>query len=310
MPSTTEHHRFATVHGVRVHWTELGESVGPPPLVLLHGLNDCHRTWRQLAPRLALRRRVLMPDLPGHGLSGRPDVSYDLDWYARVMEGWLAAASLERVDVVGHSFGGGVAQMMLLRCPERIRRLVLVSSGGLGREVSIALRLASIPMVVERLGQPFMGPCTHLAMLALRACGYVLTRDDVAHLSAMNAQVGSARAFARTVHGIVDWRGQRHSFLERVGELRRLPPMAVFWGDQDSVIPFSHAEALARTLDGVRVTRFAACGHAPHREQPDAFLAALGSFLELPHVPDARLRQSTADAKAPGRWVTQQAAAE
>ena len=68
VPSTTEHHRFATVHGVRVHWTELGESVGPPPLVLLHGLNDCHRTWRQLAPRLALRRRVLMPDLPGHGL--------------------------------------------------------------------------------------------------------------------------------------------------------------------------------------------------------------------------------------------------
>jgi pimeloyl-ACP methyl ester carboxylesterase len=90
-----------------------------------------------------------MPDLPGHGLSDRPDATYDLDWYALVMEGWLEAAGVARADVVGHSFGGGVAQMMLRRCPERIRRVVLVSSGGLGREVTMALRLASIPRVVE-----------------------------------------------------------------------------------------------------------------------------------------------------------------
>jgi pimeloyl-ACP methyl ester carboxylesterase len=146
---TAEQHRFATVRGVRVHWAELGEATRRTPLVLLHGLSDCHRTWRQLAPRLALRRRVLMPDLPGHGLSDRPDATYDLDWYALVMEGWLEAAGVARADVVGHSFGGGVAQMMLRRCPERIRRVVLVSSGGLGREVTMALRLASIPRVVE-----------------------------------------------------------------------------------------------------------------------------------------------------------------
>jgi pimeloyl-ACP methyl ester carboxylesterase len=247
-----------------------------------------------------------MPDLPGHGLSDRPDATYDLDWYARVMEGWLEAAGVARADVVGHSFGGGVAQMMLRRCPERIRRVVLVSSGGLGREVTIALRLASIPLVVERLGQPFMGPCTRLAMLALNAGGELFTRDDVAYLAAMNAQVGSARAFARTVHGIIDWRGQRHSFLKRFSELPCAPPMAVFWGDQDTVIPFSHAEALARFLDGVRVTRFAACGHAPHLEQPDAFLTALQAFLDSPHAPAARLRPT----KAPGRLATSSAAAE
>jgi pimeloyl-ACP methyl ester carboxylesterase len=251
-----------------------------------------------------------MPDLPGHGLSDRPDASYALDWYAHVMDGWLEAASVPRADVVGHSFGGGVAQMMLLRCPVRIRRLVLVSSGGLGREVTMALRLASIPMLIEHLGQPFMGPCTRLAMLALNGCGDVLTPDDVAHLSAMNAQLGSARAFARTVHDIIDWRGQRHSFLERIGELGPLPPMAVFWGDRDAIIPYSHAESLARALDGVRVTRFAACGHAPHREQPDAFLAALQLFLDSPHAPAARLRRTQVDSKAPGELATADAAAQ
>jgi len=110
-------HRFAVVEGVRLHWAEQGESSRRPPLVLLHGLNDCYRTWRALAPGLARGRRLLMPDLPGHGLSGRPDASYELEWYARVMNGWLDALGVGCADVVAHSFGGGVAQAMLLGAP-------------------------------------------------------------------------------------------------------------------------------------------------------------------------------------------------
>ncbi|MGZ3439936.1 MAG: alpha/beta fold hydrolase, partial [Polyangia bacterium] len=262
-----------------MHWAELGESSDKSQLVLLHGLSDCYRTWRQLAPRLARDRRVLMPDLPGHGLSSRPDVSYELRWYAHVMSRWLDAANVDRADVVGHSFGGGVAQMMLLECPERIRRLMLVSSGGLGREITVSLRLASIPLVVERLGQPFMGPGTRLA---LKATGDVLSREDLVRLSAMNAQRGSSRAFARTVRDIIDWRGQRRTFFQRADELSSLPPIAVIWGDRDTVIPFSHAEALAKSVEGVRVTRIDNCGHYPHHEKPDAFLAALRAFLDSP----------------------------
>jgi pimeloyl-ACP methyl ester carboxylesterase len=281
-------HHFAGVQGVRLHWAELGEPSIRPPLVLLHGLNDCYRTWRRLAPRLARDRRVLMPDLPGHGLSGRPDASYELQWYAHVMARWLDTAGVDCADVVGHSFGGGVAQMMLLERPERIRRLVLVASGGLGREVAVSLRLAAIPLVVEHLGQPFMGPCTRLA---LKATGDVLSREDTARLCAMNAQSGSARAFARTVRDIIDWRGQRRTFLQSADELPTLPPIAVFWGDRDAVIPFSHAEDLARSVEGVRVTRFDGCGHYPHHEKPAAFVHALLDFLDSPAAQAARLRK-------------------
>jgi pimeloyl-ACP methyl ester carboxylesterase len=280
-------HRFANVDGVLLHWVEQGPADAKSPLVLLHGLNDCYRTWRQLAPRLARDRRVLTPDLPGHGLSARPDASYELGWYAHLMALWLAAAGLERVDVVGHSYGGGVAQMMLLECPERIRRLVLVSSGGLGREVAVSLRLASTPFVVERLGQPFMKTGTKLA---LRATGDVRSRADVAQLSAMNARRGSARAFARTVRDVIGWRGQRQTFFQRASELSALPPIAVFWGDRDTVIPFSHAEALAKHVDGVHVTRFEGCGHYPHHEKPDAFAASLREFLDSR---DARAAESS-----------------
>jgi pimeloyl-ACP methyl ester carboxylesterase len=296
-----ERHHFTDVEGCRLHWAELGVPTAKPPLVLLHGLNDCYLTWKNIAPALMLDRRVLVLDLPGHGLSGRPDASYELSWYARVATRWLEALGLDTVDLVGHSFGGGVAQGMLLECPERIRRLVLVSAGGLGREIAIPLRLASIPGVVERFGQPFMGPGTRLA---LKATGDVLSKADVARLSAMNAQSGSARAFARTVHDIIDWRGQRHTFFMRANELAQLPSIAVFWGDRDAVIPASHAQALADCLLGVRVRLFNGCGHYPHHEQADAFVSALRDFLDDPTVPQARLRDVPSEKHRPSTFIS------
>jgi pimeloyl-ACP methyl ester carboxylesterase len=293
--SLEQQHCFARVDGCRLHWVDCeGIEPGGPPLVLLHGLSDSYSSWMHLVPRLARDRRVLVPDLPGHGLSARPDASYELKWYAHVMACWLESRGLESVDVVGHSFGGGVAMMMLPECRRRIRRLILVSSGGLGREISFLLRLASIPYLVERFGQPFMGPATRLGLMATAG---PFSQTDGPNRSAMNARGGSARAFARTVRDIIDWRGQRRSFLERPPDLA-LPPIAVFWGDRDAVIPISHARALAQSMDGVRLTVFDGCGHYPHHQQPEAFVRAVGSFLRDPSVRAARTA-STGATRAP-----------
>jgi pimeloyl-ACP methyl ester carboxylesterase len=230
-----------------------------------------------------------MLDLPGHGLSERPDASYELAWYARIVARWLAEMDLDAVDVVGHSFGGGVAQMLLLECPQRVRRLVLVSSGGLGHEVAVALRLAALPQVVERLGQAFMGPGTRIA---LKATGHNASRDEVARLVALNGQRGTARAFARTVKDVIGLRGQRRSFFDRAHELSSLPPVAVFWGKRDSVIPVTHARQLAHYLDGVHVVEFEQGGHYPHQTEADAFQSALRDFLDAPSMAPARMRAS------------------
>src|SRR4029079_19372175 len=98
-----------------------------------------------MSPLCALRRRVLMRDLPGHGHSGRPDASYELAWHSGIIARWLRVLSLDHAHVARHSFGGGVAQMLLLERPLRIRRMALVASGGLGRDVGWVLRLASLP---------------------------------------------------------------------------------------------------------------------------------------------------------------------
>jgi len=110
---------FTRLGGLDLHWAEMGQG---RPLILLHGLSDSHGTWSKVAPQLALTRRVIMPDLPGHGFSGRPHASYHLDWYAETMAKWINALGIDEFDMVGHSFGGGVAQRLLLECGSRIGR--------------------------------------------------------------------------------------------------------------------------------------------------------------------------------------------
>jgi len=173
--------------------------------LLLHGLNDSHRTWREIWPRVP-GRRVLMLDLPGHGMSSRPDAPYTLDWNATQVARFIERLDLQTLDVVGHSYGGGVAQWLLLKCRARIRRLALLSSGGLGREVYPWLRIASVPFLIEAFGQPWMGPIAGFAMAQATTSD---ARAEIDLLASYLRQPGSARAFSRTVRDVIGWRARR-----------------------------------------------------------------------------------------------------
>jgi pimeloyl-ACP methyl ester carboxylesterase len=106
----------------------------------------------------------------------------------------------------------------------------------------------------------------------------------------LNAQPGSARAFARTVCDVIDWRGQRRSFLQRAHEATRLPPVAVFWGDRDAIIPIAHAKAFEASVEGVVLQQFDGCGHYLHQERPEAFVTAMRDFLDDPSAIAVRLK--------------------
>src|SRR5919106_6359655 len=134
--------RQIELHGHRVSYRVAGEG---PLVVLVHGITSTSECWREVMPWLADRYTVLAPDLLGHGESAKPRGDYSLGAYASGIRDLLAAAGHERATFVGHSLGGGVAMQFAYQFPEMLERLVLVSSGGLGRELNALLRSAALP---------------------------------------------------------------------------------------------------------------------------------------------------------------------
>ncbi|MBK7579950.1 MAG: alpha/beta fold hydrolase [Myxococcales bacterium] len=269
--------RTTNVGGTSIAWGELGSG---PPLLMLHGLGDSHRTWRRVVPLLAARHRVLMPDLPGHGLSGRPDAPYTLAWYARTLDGFLDSLGVERVRVVGHSFGGGIAQWLLLENSPRIERLVLVASGGLGREVGVGMRLAAFPVLGPLIAPVAMNLGTRAMMnFAAGEMGNP-EPEEIDRLAWMNSAPGSARAFTRTVSGCVDVFGQYLATWDRIHEVPRLPPLALHWGTHDPIIPLHHGIRARQCLEGAELLTYPGVGHFPHLDRATAFAAEVGRFFD------------------------------
>jgi pimeloyl-ACP methyl ester carboxylesterase len=274
-----------SIAGVELSWSERGAG---SCVVVLHGLADSERTWWPVMAELGSRHHVRGLDLPGFGLSARPDASYRLDWQARMVAAWLDHVGITTCDVVAHSYGGGLALWLLLYRPAVIRRLALVAPGGLGADVALELRLAALPFVVERAGQPWMGAVTRLQTWLN---GRSLSAAQGLELGRMNATPGTARAFARTVRDVISWRGQRRNVLDRAAEIHALPAIALFWGEDDRIIPIRQGEALCSTLENCTLERFPGAGHFLHWEEPHALAAALLRYLGAPNVPRARLRE-------------------
>ena len=140
-PRAAGQSRRIRLHGHEVSYRILGEG---PPLLLLHGITSSSESWSDVLPGLAERHTVIAPDLRGHGESAKPMGDYSLGAYASGVRDLMIALGHEHATVVGHSLGGGIAMQFSYQFPERTERLVLVSSGGLGREVHLMLRAATL----------------------------------------------------------------------------------------------------------------------------------------------------------------------
>jgi pimeloyl-ACP methyl ester carboxylesterase len=130
------------LHGHQFSYRRAGSG---PLLVLLHGIAGTSATWEDVMLRLGERHTVIAPDFLGHGESSKPRGDYSLGAYANGIRDLLGALGYERGTIIGHSLGGGVAMQFAYQFPERCERLVLVSSGGLAREVHPLLRAAVLP---------------------------------------------------------------------------------------------------------------------------------------------------------------------
>jgi pimeloyl-ACP methyl ester carboxylesterase len=256
-------------------------------LVILHGLADSQHTWGAVTTELAKKYRVLSLDLPGCGLSGRPDAAYSLDWQARLIATWLGRLGIERLDVLGHSYGGGVALWLLLYRASSIRKMALIAPGGLGVEVSPLLRLGAL-FGHEAVAEYLLGPMTRLFLYSQ---GTSLSPAERRRLWEMNRMPGSARALARTIRDVIDWRGQTRHILHRIHQVQQLPAIGLFWGERDDVIPVQHGKALCNLLDNCTLWQLPDGGHFLHWQSPKLLASAVLSFLQRRDLERSLLRQ-------------------
>jgi pimeloyl-ACP methyl ester carboxylesterase len=268
------------VHGHEVAYVRAGRG---PRLLLLHGLGCDHRTWLPVLDALSKHFTVIAPDLLGHGRSAKPRADYSIAGYANGVRDLLTVLGVDRVTVVGHSLGGGVALQFAYQFPERVERLCLVSSGGIGTDVSLLLRLVSLPAVapvLAALTAPPVRRCGSAALTMLSRTRLARLRD-VGELARIYEQLGdpdTRLAFRTVLRGVIDWRGQVITLADRA-YLAQQMPMCVVWGDRDPVIPSTHAQLAAEHLPAARVEVLADAGHFPHRDHPGRFAAIVREFV-------------------------------
>jgi pimeloyl-ACP methyl ester carboxylesterase len=275
-----QRHGRVTLPGGALAYTTAGAG---DPVLLIHGLGGTRHTWRWVIDSLATTHTVIAPDLPGHGESDPPAGDYSLGAHAAALRDLLVALGHPRATVVGHSLGGGIGLQFAYQFPERTQRLLLISSGGLGTELTPMLRAATLPgarAVIAGLSR-LPEALTRLLLRTLTVFPGVIARQDIPPLAeGIQGLAGAQRrsAFVRTAHAVIDWKGQTVSASRQLRLLADLPVL-VAWGTDDRTIPPHHHQTIIRQLPDSCALEISGAGHYPHETAPERLLPAVHAFL-------------------------------
>jgi pimeloyl-ACP methyl ester carboxylesterase len=272
--------RSVDIDGVTIHYLESGAVTARETLLLVPGWCGGAEDFRPLMTALPEGYRCLSIDLPGHGLSSKPDAPYDMEYYVGFLRSFCLRMGLSDFVFVGHSMGGQFAVHYASRWPGTIRRLVLIDPYGLpGEEGGFGL-LASLGPLVD-LGFAL----NNRLFIEWGIAANVLYRPAAATLRAVadSTAVGilgqaGARAAARTTRAVVG-----HDTVEGILPSLTLPTL-VLWGDHDRFLSPSWAERFLALLPSARLVIIPDAGHMPMTERPSLTAIALAGFLAEPEA--------------------------
>ncbi len=272
--------RERSLHGHRVAYRQAGSG---PVVVLIHGITSDSATWGRVLPALARRFTVIAPDLIGHGESAKPRGDYSLGNHASHVRDLLLTLGHDRATFVGHSLGGGIAMQLSYQFPELCERLVLVDSGGLGRDVSPLLRAAALPgseLVMPLLAATRVLDAGRFAAGILSRIGLRIATDikEMADAHDTLADPEARAAFIHTLRAVVEPGGQRVDARDRLYLAKHLP-LLLIWGERDSIIPVAHGRAAHEHVAHSRLELFPSSGHFPQLDEPARFAETLLDFI-------------------------------
>lgn len=284
--------KYVEIHGERLAVVDEGEGEA---LLLIHGMAGSAQTWRSIVTPLAKKYRVIAPDLLGHGQSSKPRTDYSLGAFAVGLRDLLDELDVPSATVVGHSLGGGIAMQFLYQHPDYCDRLVLISSGGLGPDVGLILRLLAAPGaelvmpviapdVVVRAGEGVKSWLTSLGLRSPRGA-------EIWSAYSSFSDRPTRDAFLRTLRSVVDYRGQSVSALNRLTLRADLPALAI-WGEDDTIIPVEHAYSALKSRPDCRLEVLPDVGHFAQVEAPTAVVDIIDDFMSTTTASPAVLRSN------------------
>nr|WP_314145092.1 alpha/beta fold hydrolase [uncultured Rhodococcus sp.] len=271
------------LHKDVLRYVDMGDG---PPVILVHGLLGSHQSWGTQIERLSHKYRVIAPDLFGHGESDKPTGDYSLSSHSATIRDLMEHLNIDSAPMVGHSLGGGIVMQLTYLFPERVNRLALVSSGGLGPEVSLLLKAATLPgseLVLPLLASDWFRRNTESALAQLGRWGLPVepgpSMAETWRSFRSVADRSTRGAFLASTRAVVGPRGQTVSAKQHFEKFESIPSLLV-WGGKDRMIPAKHADNIRREVPNSRVEIFPDAGHFPQLDEPDFFFRLLDEFLD------------------------------
>jgi pimeloyl-ACP methyl ester carboxylesterase len=234
------------------------------PLIVIHGGGGDARTWWKNIAELASYYTVYAPDLPGFGGSEPLSGDYYIPELADFVDSFAASLGLEKFHLVGHSLGGGIALDYTLKKPSKVKKLVLVSSLCLGREIAFWVRLFSIPAIIGSIGV--------LAIWIIKGLRWLIGQLNPASLIMPLSPAAMAVGTS-----ITTFKQQSLVLENRLTEVS--VPTLLVWGARDPIVPVRHAYAAARAIPDCQMKVFKNRGHNVHRDELKQFSSILKRFL-------------------------------
>ena len=242
------------------------------PVILIHGLGASADIWQKNVESLAKHHRVYVPDLVGFGRSDKPDIEHTPSSAALFIYDFMNALNIEKATLIGNSLGGGISLQFSLEYPDKVDKIVLVDSAGLGREVIFPLRLLSLPFI----GKLMTRPSRKGIYLYFRDAVYdrkLLNKDFIDLYYELHSLPGAQESLLRVIRTAIGIRGARKKLvapimtnLEKINQ-----PTLIVWGKQDKVIPLEYAYFAKERISNSQLHVFDPCGHMPQFERPEEF---------------------------------------
>ena len=269
--------KYVEVDGLRLRYVQRGDG---PHVLLIHGLGAALDYWDENISPLSDHFTVTALDLPWFGKSSIPKAKPTLEYFVSVLHSFCATLGLSGITPIGNSLGGALAAALAGKHPDLVDKLVLVSPGGFGREVSFTLRLLSLPLI----GHLLLRPSRTVARAAIRSLFYDPSCVKESWIDAAHAYLRSPdarRAFLKVARQSIGILGQRSGPVSQVTGLARniRVPTLVIWGNEDHVIPDLHLKRVTEIIPNCASCSFSDCGHVPMMERPAEFNRIVSDFL-------------------------------